>query len=106
MAMFKTVEPSELTLSVASGDPQRVKELVKKGKLVTEVEEVADDDCIVFDSNGAGDASSRRQRCIQVDINGKIFIICILSLGQGKVFCMCRSLLQIPTDRDPPPQQR
>ena len=84
MAMFKTVEPPELTLAVAEGNLQKVKELIEKGKLVTEVEQIpsprveeeADyDDCLVFDSDGAGDASSRRQRRVPEDINGKVFSI-------------------------------
>ena len=81
--MFKTVEPPELTLAVAEGNLQKVKELIEKGKLVTEVEqrprvveEEADfDDCLVFDRDGAGDASSRRQRRVPVDVNGKIFSV-------------------------------
>ena len=83
MAIFKTVEPPELTLAVAEGNLQKVRELIEKGKLVTEVEqrprvveEEADfDDCLVFDSDGAGDASSRRQRRVPVDVNGKIFSV-------------------------------
>ena len=88
MAMFKTVEPPELTLAVAEGNLQKVKELIEKGKLVTEVllqveqrpsprvEEEADyDDCLVLDSDGAGDASSTRQRRVPVDVNGKVFSV-------------------------------
>ena len=73
MTMFKTVEPPELTLAIAEGNLQKVKELVEEGKLVTvTVEEESDFDCVVFDSDGAGDARSRRQKREPVDINGKI----------------------------------